>query len=577
MTQLQLPGTTNKITNPSWELSESGWQEGATSILTTSYDYSRTSLLSWVGSYSGSISVSANTAASGNAVYLKTNYDIELDPGDVYQAQVRARVTNVNFKPFLTVEFLNASNVVVGSIAEPVVAHSSTTGWVWHKLETIVPVGATKAVVYLGAQFGTSSLNNVTVYFDGAQYEWSDEVTTYCDGDQPGCYWQGAEHLSRSTRDAKYVPRGSVGRFGVIKIQPELYIANKHGQLQTNITDWVHNGQVSLDTERDIHMDFSADIRYPDRLVPFVDHLAPFLTVVYADGTAVRDQIGLFVVLPPNKEHTYLETIGRIEGLDITWWVSQQAYDKTFKLSVGDVYTTVMKNILVSCGITRYSISPSTKTCTEVKTWPAGTSKLAIFNELAAAINYHPLHASRTGELRSFAFIDINKAQPVGKYRGGDNGVVIEPFSVQPSTEKLANVIIVLKESTESTPSTVIKAVRRNTNPASPTSSVSLGGEIIKVVADSSIETQGDADALADKMMLEWSSLYVKATLHTFPEPWHNPYEVYDVLLYNRNNQRLADADGFFLCTGWRLGFSTEDATMEHDIFRIVPYSSEVT
>ena len=42
----------------------------------------------------------------------------------------------------------------------------------------------------------------VTFFVDGAQLEVGEEVTTYCDGDQPGCRWNIRQHDSLSTRNA---------------------------------------------------------------------------------------------------------------------------------------------------------------------------------------------------------------------------------------------------------------------------------------------------------------------------------------------------------------------------------------
>jgi len=42
---------------------------------------------------------------------------------------------------------------------------------------------------------------SITFYVDGLQMERYEEATSYCDGDQEGCFWTGMEHASTSTRD----------------------------------------------------------------------------------------------------------------------------------------------------------------------------------------------------------------------------------------------------------------------------------------------------------------------------------------------------------------------------------------
>jgi len=565
-------GTANEITNPSWELGESSWVVADSSASVVGY-YNRVSEFSWVGSYSAKVGCTTNTAAAGQRVWIETDYDIPVSAGDEWWGTVRVRANSTNLAPGIRVEFRTAGNVFVSGVETPVSGSDTTIKFHLKTLGMTVPATATKARVRLFVQFLAGSMANQHCWFDGAQFEKSGEWTTYCDGDQPSCVWQGAAHLSRSIRDAKQVPRGTVGRLGVIKIEPRLYIATRDNAFVNNITDWIMSGSVTLDTTRDIPMTFQAEIRHPDRIRPFIDYIAPELTVVYSDGTYQQNQVGLFVMLPPSKEYTFIDTVGTIDAMDMTWWLSKQSFDRTYTLKKGASYTDAMRSIVSGAGFTRYDIQTSGKTNGgDDKTWSPGTSKLQIFNDLADAINWYYLFADRAGVLRSFKFIDIHRAEPSGKYVSGENSVVIEPFSMSHDLERLANRVVVVKESTDAEAGTVIKAVRVNNNPASPTSIQALGGEITRVVTDGEVEDQEDANDLADKLMKEWGSVYINATMKTFPEPWHNPYEVYTLNLDRYNGQDIPEASGRYICKGWSIGFSPSEPEMTHQLFRIVEY-----
>lgn len=68
----------------------------------------------------------------------------------------------------------------------------------WQRIEVIGRAGASNDVqVYIET---ADDIQSVTFYIDGVQLELQEEVTTYCDGDQPGCRWEGAFHASQSTR-----------------------------------------------------------------------------------------------------------------------------------------------------------------------------------------------------------------------------------------------------------------------------------------------------------------------------------------------------------------------------------------
>lgn len=578
MPMLTLTNTVNMITNPSVEVNESGWASGDTSASIASY-LNRTSEFSWVGSYSLKVGCTTNTAAAGQRSYASTSYQISVTPGDELWASCRVKASSTNLAPGIMVEFFTAGNASISIVeTDPTANAATTTAFHLKTLGMIVPATASYCIFSVYVAYRAANMANTHCWFDGIQFEEKDNYTTYCDGDQPGCVWLGTAHLSQSRRDAKFVPRGTVGRLGVVKMEPRLYVATNTNVFTNNITDWIVSGQVTLDTDRDVPMTFQAQIRHPDRLKPFVDYLAPYLTLVYTDGTIAAHQVGLFVVLPPQKEYTFVDTVGTVDAYDPTWWLSKQSFDRTYTLKKGANYTDAMRAIVTGAGFTRHVIQSSGKTNGgEDKTWPPGTSKLQIFNDMADAINWYHLHADRAGVLRSFKFLDIDRAEPAGRYVSGENSVVIEPFSMSHDLEKLCNRVVVVKESTTNEPGSVIKAVRVNNNPASPTSIPALGGEITRVVTDGNVEDQADAEELADKLIKEWGSVYINATLRTLPEPWHDPYEVYRLDLDRYNGQDIPEASGRYIAKGWRLGFSPSDAAMEHTLFRIVPYgSSEV-
>jgi hypothetical protein len=603
-------GTTNLITNPSAEGGSSGWSAEADPGVTATV--SDTTAISWVGSRSFLLRPTVNTAAAG-AVWALVSPAMPVTAGHAYSCQARTRVEETDIYAFLSIRFYNSSGTMIKQTTEAETPNQTALIWHQHRIGEVAPTSAIQArvVVHAKQQFGNQV--NVDTWIDGLQLE-EGNGSPYCDGDQPGCIWNGTPHNSTSTRDAVEVSRGTIGKYGVLKILPELYICNRDNVMQTNISDWILNGNVQLDTDSDVQMTFNAQILYPDRLHPFQDFLAPWLTVVYADGTFRKEQVGLYVVVPMNKTYTWHDTIGNLDGRDLTWLVAQQSFPTTYKFGKGKNFIDTVREILEGAGFFRHNIRDSDRKSGRERSWPPGTSKLEIINELLTACSFYKLYADRQGVLRSFPFIKIDKAQVSGTYRSGDGSYTIEPFDMTPSLDSLANYIVVIKDDAEAKPGHVLKAVRKNTNPASPTSIPNIG-TIMKVVSDSNLADQDAVDAMADKLQDEWSNVYIEATLHTFPEPWHDPHEVYELDLQQRERQwqywdrglfidlatgkrhkgvllddgTWANPDyktpaaeelrGRFLVKGWRLSFSADDATsggMDHTISRIVPYGTAV-
>lgn len=611
MSKGTLTGTTNLITNPSAELSASGWTtEDAASVTSALSDVTE---FSWVGAKSFRLRATSNTAAAG-ATWAMVSAPLPISPNQAYSGQCRIRLADTTIHAYLEIRFYNATD---GLVKRETMVEDSTQDkerWLQIRVGEVSTATSVTARLVLIVKQESANQVNVDTWIDGLQFE-AGNGSPYCDGDQPGCIWTGTPHASTSTRDAIDVPRGTIGKYGILKLLPELFIATRENILQTNISDWILQGNVQLDTDSDVPMTFNAQILYPDRLEPFKHFLAPYLTVVYADGTFRKEQVGLFAVVPMNKTYTWHDTIGELDGRDLTWYIGQQSFEKTYKFKKGANFIDTVRDLIEGAGFTRHNIRASDRKAGRERTWPPGTSKLEIINELLTACSFYKLYADRHGVLMSKPFIKIDSAHVAGTYRSGDGAYTVEPFTMTPSLDTLANYIVVLKDDPEAKPNTVIKAVRKNNDPRSPTSIPNIG-TIMKVVTDGNIADQKAADEMADKMVKEWSNVYVEAQLHTFPEPWHDPYEVYELDLQQRerfwkywdrglfinleDGKRykgvlLADGTwanpdyktpaaeelrGRFLCKGWNISFSPQDVDstggMEHTISRIVPYGEEV-
>lgn len=119
------------------------------------------------------------------------------------------------------------------------------------------------------------------------------------------------------------------------------------------------------------------------------------------DGTPWAEApVGVFLLSSPDRDQ-------RKAGIDRT----VTCYDQTIILeedsiitdravvATGVNYITQVTTVLTSAGLdtTGYQLQPSTLTIPTVLSWPVGTSKLKIVNDLLAAINYKPFRFSMSG------------------------------------------------------------------------------------------------------------------------------------------------------------------------------------
>ncbi|MGB3330159.1 MAG: SH3 domain-containing protein [Thermomicrobiales bacterium] len=124
---------------------------------------------------------------------------------------------------------------------------------------------------------------------------------------------------------------------------------------------------------------------------------------------------------------------------------------------------------------------------------------------------------------------------------------------------------------TDPPPPPPITAIRINDDASSSVSTVTLGRRIVRETENlPTIETQAQADAIADRLIQESLSYYRRLTLGTLPDPRRTLHEIYALTLRNRRGDVIAD--GNWYCRGWTLGFTPDDGEMKHICHRIEPY-----
>jgi len=171
--------TKNYITNPQLRYDASGWTaEGAT--ITRVQTYARFGI--------ASLQVVTNGAALREGAFFRVSSLSGVSSSITVSVYVRG-----TGKVRLRLD----DNIVGGAeyVSQPVPLVATR----WQRIEVS---GLTTGGDDLRLYVETSEDGSVvrTFYLDGAQMEMKDYATTYCDGDQPGCRWNGVYHNSTSER-----------------------------------------------------------------------------------------------------------------------------------------------------------------------------------------------------------------------------------------------------------------------------------------------------------------------------------------------------------------------------------------
>jgi hypothetical protein len=338
---------------------------------------------------------------------------------------------------------------------------------------------------------------------------------------------------------------------------PALFTADKHNQLYDDISAELSEAIVVLDLDLDgAKMSLEAQMKTKRAVSPLVDFVAPFLRLIYEDGSEDYEQVGLYTIVPSPSTHypgrAVVEgelggTFQTLDGRDLCWLL--QADHSTATISMADTTNVIEDAIddLANGGITRVNIPASTYETTKAVDWPPGTSRLRRVNDRLMMAGYYTLAFDRHGIAISRPYNDLSTAEPAVTYTGTTGSQIVPPVEDEPDFTRFCNRVVVIGTDPATEP---IYAIRENTDPLSPASFDNLGQWISRTEENPDIQTQDAADSLANELIRNGASYYRTLRIQTLPDPTRQPREVYAVELENADG---VVADGKWHCSGWEL------------------------
>lgn len=335
---------------------------------------------------------------------------------------------------------------------------------------------------------------------------------------------------------------------GNIIINWELWRATVNNEMIQDLTDWFVGGQVSLNHDRAISTQATIIVSDAAIVNPYTDYLAVFVSREYVDGRKTdREQIGLYTIGVPAGVRTVEAAEGTYTGNDLTAKLAARAFEDTYNIAASTNYIVAIEGIIGLTDITRYQIAPTPQALSAPKSFAVGTTYLDACNELLASIGYYHLSMTPTGRLVSMPSRNIEYTEP---YRVLTPDDLMAPVIPQPTDTTVANVVIVVKDNLNEPPLT---AVRRNDDPASPTSTVNLGVQS-RTEIRAELTDQSAVDALADRLLSEGRTFYQTARTTILPDPGIlQPHQTIDM----QGTGRLSILDGRWWVRTATINFGT--------------------
>lgn len=323
--------------------------------------------------------------------------------------------------------------------------------------------------------------------------------------------------------------------------------------------DWVLSGSVTNNALADIKRTARFDILDYGGINYLKDRIQPWATLRMPDGGKVEWPLGVFLLSTPKRNLDIVGTIGRdVEAYDQLQVLRDDKVVDRYSIAAGTVYTAAIASLVAAF---QYSITPSALTLPAPMEWEPGTSKLRILNDLLAAINYESAWFNEAGRLVCRPYLSPMDRSPEYEYRDNELSVLTQGVGQTIDLFDVPNRIVLVKSEPDQAP--LVSAPTINSNPASPTSTVSRGRTIVDFRTEQDAADQATLDAKAARLLFEASQVFENIQFSTVAMPMHSNA---DVLHLEVGDLAI---DGKYSEHTWTLPL-TVGARMTHVVRRVV-------
>lgn len=301
---------------------------------------------------------------------------------------------------------------------------------------------------------------------------------------------------------------------------------------------------------------------------PFEDHIAVLADTTIDFGVIATSQLGLFHLTAPRRTYRPRHEIWEVEATDLTVHLLEDTCTDTYVVAAGVNYITGangVKAILDAKGL-RYALPTTALTVPADKPWEAGTPWLTIVNELLQGCNMYDIWPDETGQFTTRLRTDLNARTVDIAFTGDD--FILSPVVEEAETTRFANRILAISEDPNVG---ILRSVKANNDPDSPTSIVNLGRTITKTIRPQAAN-QTTLDEIATFELQQSGSIYRRANILTQPDPRRGAHEVYSITI-DLQDTGVPDSAGPYStqkwwCRNWSLDLMP-GAQMKHTIAKV--------
>lgn len=232
--------------------------------------------------------------------------------------------------------------------------------------------------------------------------------------------------------------------------------------------------------------------------------------------------LGVFVLSSAERNVDGTGTTRDLECYDLGVILLEDAVTDRYVVTAGTLYTDAVRTLLDAAGITSRFVTESTATLPADRDWPPGTPRGTIVDDLLGSINYRSLYFDAAGFAVAEPYVSPADRGEEHTYAVGSRSVLVPEISVGFDLFTVPNSWVAYVSEADRP---VLTSTYTNSNPDSPTSTVSRGRTIVdhrKVDAAS----QSALDALVSRIAFEASQVLEVVEFDTATMPHHEDADV---------------------------------------------------
>lgn len=437
----------------------------------TALGLSTYSRIQWVGISPTSSPASLGTASANGRRFAVTELT------DYVFSTIHWRSFALTGGVRIDVTWYDAANVNIGSSSGPLDNSAPLSTWVRQSRSVQSPAGAvTGRMVVSFSGTGPTAGTNGEVRVTGLQVEPGTVSSSYMDGSTPSVgsltrfRWLGTPNASPSVREVR------------------------------STTD-IPGAELASGPD----VDYSKD---RVRIWWEVDGEDPW-------------PMGVYVLAAPISVYSEAETSRALTLIDKLTVVRDDVLTTTLQVPAGSNLVDAAVAQVYATGETRVSVTSSTAVSTNAMTWGPGTSRLQVVNDLLTAANYWGLWTDRRGQFCFTPYLTPANRPVSWVFEEGESAIHSPDWEYELALWEATNTVVLISQENAGV---VWSASAVDDNPASPTSTISMG-RVLNPIVEENVEasSQADLQVQASRKLIDNSNVVGKIRVSHAPVPvWYN-------------------------------------------------------